>query len=194
MVKNNFKYKKIEYFLNVVHYFIYLEERWTNKKIERIIFRFIYYIIKYTVPSKYKKRIYRHVLKNKNKSHDFIYGDNSGLSIGMTNYIFGYISSSYSGFFSLLLLGVGQRYLGHLTPIQAIILIAIPLAVGYIPLHKFVFRNDRYLIFYKEFEKNNLSWHKKWKRIIIAYSIGAILTDIIGFLIMVIIASTKSLG
>lgn len=189
MVKNYFKYKKIEYFLNAVHYFIYLEERWTNKKVERILFRFIYYIIKYIVPSKYKKRVFGHVLKNKNKSHDFIYGDYSGLSIGMTDYIFGYISSSYSGFFSLLLLGIGQRYLGHLTPTQAIILIAIPLAIGYIPIYKFVFRKDRYLKFYKDFEKNDLTWHKKWKRIIIAYCVGAILTDIIGFFIMAIIAS-----
>lgn len=107
----------------------------------------------------------------------------------MTDYIFGYISSSYSGFFSLLLLGIGQRYLGHLTPTQAIILIAIPLAIGYIPIYKFVFRKDRYLKFYKDFEKNDLTWHKKWKRIIIAYCVGAILTDIIGFFIMAIIAS-----
>ena len=181
--------KKIEYFLNIVHYGIYLEEKWTNKKVEKISFSFIYYIIKYIVPSKYKKKAYGRILKNKKKSQDFIYGKNSGLSIGMTDCIFGYISSSYSGFFSLIFLGIGQRYLGHLTPVQAIILIAFPLAIGYIPLHKFVFRKDRYLKFYKEFEKNDLSWHKKCKRITIAYCVGAILTDIIGFFIMALITS-----
>ena len=68
---------KFAYFLNAVHYFIYLEEIWSNKKIEKIILSFFSILFS----EKYMQKIND---RQKNKElKDFRYGNKWGLSIGV---------------------------------------------------------------------------------------------------------------
>ncbi len=50
----------------------------------------------------------------------------------------------------------------------------------YIPAYKAVFSKDKYLKYFKEFEKKDINWHRKWICITILFCIGAIIMTIIG--------------
>ena len=61
---------------------------------------------------------------------------------------------------------------GDITPIVMIGTFAWANWFGYIPVYKAVFSNNRYLEYFKEFEKENRAWHRKWARITTAFCIG----------------------
>ena len=175
---------RFEYFLNAVHYFIYLEEIWSNKKIEKIILSFFSILFS----EKYMQKIND---RQKNKElKDFRYGNKWGLSIGVAHYWFGYFYSCYPGFFSWLLLGIASRVYGdEVKGMVVMLIIAFPISLGYIPAYRAVFSKDHYLKYFKQFEKENEQWHKKWKMITWAFCIGALITMAIGFFCMAIITS-----
>ena len=174
---------RFEYFLNAVHYFIYLEEIWSNKKIEKIILSFFSILFS----EKYMQKIND---RQKNKElKDFRYGNKWGLSIGVAHYWFGYFYSGYFMFLSFVLLGIPDGIFGGVNLIVATAIIALPIALGYIPAYRAVFSKDRYLKYFKQFEKENEQWHKKWKMITWAFCIGALITMAIGFFCMAIITS-----
>ena len=174
---------KFAYFLNAVHYFIYLEEIWSNKKIEKIILSFFSILFSEKCMQKINDR-------QKNKElKDFRYGNKWGLSIGVAHYWFGYFYSGYFMFLSFVLLGIPDGIFGGVNLIVATAIIALPIALGYIPAYRAVFSKDRYLNYFKQFEKENEQWHKKWKMITWAFCIGALITMAIGFFCMAIITS-----
>ena len=140
---------KFAYFLNAVHYFIYLEEIWSNKKIEKIILSFFSILFS----EKYMQKIND---RQKNKElKDFRYGNKWGLSIGVAHYWFGYFYSGYFMFLSFVLLGIPDGIFGGVNLIVATAIIALPIALGYIPAYRAVFSKDRYLNYFKQFEKEN---------------------------------------
>ena len=167
---------RFEYFLNAVHYFIYLEEIWSNKKIEKIILSFFSILFS----EKYMQKIND---RQKNKElKDFRYGNKWGLSIGVAHHWFGFFYSGYPCFFSWLLLGIASRMYGdEMKGMVVMLIIAFPISLGYIPAYRAVFSKDRYLKYFKQFEKENEQWHKKWKMITWAFCIGALITMAIGF-------------
>ena len=176
--------KKFEYFLNAIHYCIYLEEVWTNKKTEKIVYGFLFFISKYFFPKRLKIKVYRRHLQSRQELNEYFYGKEFGQSIGVAHYLFGAFSSSYAGIFSFALLGMSYKMFGKSHNIINFVLIVIPLALWYIPIYKAVFLRDRYLQFFKQFEKEDKHWHRKWKRITIAFCIGAVFVTFLGICIM----------
>ena len=169
---------RFEYFLNAVHYFIYLEEIWSNKKIEKIILSFFSILFS----EKYMQKIND---RQKNKElKDFRYGNKWGLSIGVAHYWFGYFYSGYFMFLSFVLLGIPDGIFGGVNLIVATAIIALPIALGYIPAYRAVFSKDRYLNYFKQFEKEDEQWHKKWKRITWVFCIGSVVFTIGGIFAM----------
>lgn len=169
---------KFAYFLNAVHYFIYLEEIWSNKKIEKIILSFFSILFS----EKYMQKIND---RQKNKElKDFRYGNKWGLSIGVAHYWFGYFYSGYFMFLSFVLLGIPDGIFGGVNLIVATAIIALPIALGYIPAYRAVFSKDRYLNYFKQFEKEDEQWHKKWKRITWVFCIGSVVFTIGGIFAM----------
>ena len=63
------------------------------------------------------------------------------------------------------------------------LLIALPIGLGYIPAYKAVFSNDRYLKYFKQFEKEDNLWLKKWKRIMMVFCVGSIVAIILGIFV-----------
>ena len=169
---------KFAYFLNAVHYFIYLEEIWSNKKIEKIILSFFSILFS----EKYMQKIND---RQKNKElKDFRYGNKWGLSIGVAHYWFGYFYSGYFMFLSFVLLGIPDGIFGGVNLIVATAIIALPIALGYIPAYRAVFSKDRYLNYFKQFEKEDEQWHKKWKMITWVFCIGSVVFTIGGIFAM----------
>lgn len=169
---------KFAYFLNAVHYFIYLEEIWSNKKIEKIILSFFSILFSEKCMQKINDR-------QKNKElKDFRYGNKWGLSIGVAHYWFGYFYSGYFMFLSFVLLGIPDGIFGGVNLIVATAIIALPIALGYIPAYRAVFSKDRYLNYFKQFEKEDEQWHKKWKMITWVFCIGSVVFTIGGIFAM----------
>ena len=66
---------------------------------------------------------------------------------------------------AFILLGIPDGMFGGVNEIIAIAIIALPVGLCYIPAYKAVLSNDRYLKYFKQFEKEDAKWHKKWKQI-----------------------------
>ena len=97
---------------------------------------------------------------------------------------FGYFYSGYSIFLSFVLLGIPDAMFGGVDEIAAIAIIALPVGLCYIPAYKAVFSNDRYLKYFKQFEKEDAKWHKKWKQITWIFCIGSVVFTIGGIFAM----------
>ena len=170
---------RFEYFLNAVHYCIYLEEIWSTKKFEGVILKVLHYLSRlFAFESFYKRKTDAY---NKNSElKEYMYGKNWGQSIGLAHHFFGYFYSGYPVFFSFVLGGFALKLFDSPSNIVKLVLLAIPIGLCYIPAYKAVFTNDRYLKYFKQFEKEDEQWHKKWKRITIAFCVGSVIVTLLG--------------
>lgn len=123
---------------------------------------------------------YRKDIGTNEKYEDFKYGKKIGLSISVAHNMFGYFYLGYPLFISFVLGGISLREFGDLSSLAKLIILSIPIGLCYIPAYKAVFSNDRYLKYFKQFEKEDERWHKKWKWITIAFCLGSIIVTILG--------------
>lgn len=93
-------------------------------------------------------------------------------------------------YFAFVILGLLSKNDIYLKGLLAWIVLLIPMALGYIPAYMAVFYKDRYLKYYKIFEKKDAKWHKKWKHISNAFCIGGILMFILGVATMIAIGDS----
>ncbi len=100
--------------------------------------------------------------------------------VGLVNHCFGYCYAAYFSFFSFILLGIMKIYFHIEDTTLELVIFAIPIVIGYIPMYRSVFMNDRYLCFYKEFEKKDVQWHKNGKGLLCFFCIGGFLSMVIG--------------
>lgn len=175
--------KKFEFFLNAVHYCIYLGEIWSMKKIDNCVLRIMYYFsVLFSFENLYNKKV-----DERSKCEDlknYMYGKKEGVSIASAHHWFGYFYSGYSIFLSFVLLGILDGMFGEVNEIAAIAIFALPIGLCYIPAYKAVFSNDRYLKYFKQFEKKDAKWHKKWKQITWLFCIGSVVFTIGGIFAM----------
>ena len=80
------------------------------------------------------------------------------------------------------------RVFGLISPIIFGIILISPIWLFYIPANKVVFSDDRYLKYFKEFEKMDKSWHRKWVMITWAFCVGGILAFFGGIIALFAIA------
>ena len=74
-----------------------------------------------------------------------------------------------------------------INPTLFIIISIIPIVVSYIPAYKAVFTDSRYLKYFKQFEKEDNRWHKKWTLITWIFCVGGIVIEIFGIITMMAI-------
>ena len=180
---------KIQYFFNAIHYYIYLEERFFNKTIKKFINRIGSFLFESLLPSKYSECIINRCRSNFTQTKKYIYDDYNGFCVSTAHHVFGAFSAGYLSFFSFILIGYCDKYLSTINQMIAIIIIALPIAIGYIPIYRMVFQNDIYIDYFKQFKKEDNNWKRKWKKISIVYCLGSVFMEILGFCTMVIIRS-----
>ena len=170
---NEMKNNKFEYFLNAILYCLYLNEVWSNRKIDKIVNTII--------PRAMKAKFNR---QQRKEAEDLKYGSEAGLSIGVANHLYGLFYSGYPSFLSFVLLGIADGGAKKLNMALVAILVAIPIGLFYIPAYKAVFSNDRYLNYFKQFKKEDEQWHRKWKRRTIAFCVGSVVFFLSGIFAM----------
>lgn len=174
------KDSKLEYFLNAIHYCLWLREMKSGSNARKIVNVLFAPIPKYLFTKAYKEKYYKRLPKEQKKVVSFFNNRENGYYIGRANHWFGYLYSSYFVFFSFLLMPFIFKAGGDMHNITTLILLALPVVLGYIPADKAVFTNDRYLKYFKQFEKEDERWHRKWKRITLVFEIGSIVSIFLG--------------
>ncbi|WP_289867580.1 hypothetical protein [uncultured Muribaculum sp.] len=174
--------QKFEYFLNAVHYCMWLFERKSQDIINRTFLLIISPIPKYLLSSKYKERFYRYQKQRMTELDKFFNDKKSGFSIGLAHHNFGAFYSIYPCIFSFVIEGLYIKFNGEMNTFVILVIFAIPVGICYIPAYKAVFSNDKYLKYFKLFEKEDEHWHKKWKRRTIAFILGAIASLLLGII------------
>lgn len=81
--------KKFEFFLNAVHYCIYLGEIWSMKKVDNCVLRIMYYLsVLFSFENFYNKKV-----DERTKCKDlwyYMYGKEGGISISSAHHWFGF--------------------------------------------------------------------------------------------------------
>ncbi len=175
---------RFAYFLNVMHYCIWLHAISYSNFMHKLVFGSIRLFARYMCSRNCQERLYAYLAMREQQLYEFKYDKKKGLYIGWANHKFGYIYSCYPGFLSFVILGLMHSSYGKLSFVIAMLMIFIPIGIGYIPAYKAVFFNDRYLVYFKKFEKESKEWHRKWKRITWAFCIGAVIISMCGIAVM----------
>ena len=171
---------KYEYFLNVMHYCLWLNDMKFGDFVERLVNTLFYPIHKYLFTEEFRKEYNERKNKEKSKIDKFFYNKKNGYHIGWAHHWYGYFYSGYSAFLSFILLGVLFRFYGEVNRIIIFLVVAFPVILCYIPAYRAVFTKDRYLKYFKLFEKEDEQWHRKWKRTTMAFCIGSVITGLLG--------------
>ncbi len=171
---------KWEYCLNAIYYCIWLMDIRFDNGVWRIMDRLIPPVSKYFFTKSFQKKWRERQRNNQKELYVFFYNRVNGYHIGWANYWFGYLYSSYPGVFSFIIVGIADKAIGALSMATFVIFFGTPIVLFYIPAYKAVFSKDKYLKYFKEFEKKDINWHRKWICITILFCIGAIIMTIIG--------------
>ena len=180
--------EKFIYFLNAIHYCIYLEEVWTNRKAQIVLGRILLFMSNYFLSNRMRHKIKFHVQYDMDLK-EYLYGKNHGQSIGLAHYVFNSFASCYYTFPSWICLGILDCGFDTLKGIISLLISTIPLFWGYNQVYNVMFNNGIYLKYFRQFEKNDNDWLKKWKLITVAFCLGGIATMAVGFLCMAMISS-----
>ena len=164
----NKTYYNMKEFLNKMHYGIFYFLLDQNERDNKLILKI--------TPQKYKDISKRNIMN----SRKFYYDKKEGFTVLFTHHLFGGAYASYFLFFSGILLGIKDVFFDVDNKIVTLLLIGLPILVGYIPAYKAVLSNDVYLNYYKKFEKKDARWQRKCKWMAVAFCIGGFLTMILG--------------
>ena len=183
---------KIEYTLNVLLYFYFVWEIWSNKKIEKIFDCVLFKPIDVFVGIFNKKHtlLKRNEQRKKSQQYQNLM-IRSGLSINMAKYSYIMTVAFYSIGLSVILLTVITPCFGW----SKYIIIGILLGGTVVALNfceRYVFNNNKYLSYFKKFEDEDTSWRHKWARYTFYFFIGGFATMFggIAFLILFNCSST----
>ena len=175
---------RFAYFLNAVHYCIWLDDIKFGDFIGRIVDVVLSPIPKLFFTKKYRKKYESRLPQAQKIMNKFYYDKEVGYHIGWAHHWFGYFYSCYSGVLSFIIFGIILHFWGMINRFVILFFIGIPIFICFIPADKAVFSNDIYLKYFKEFEKEDEQWHKKWKRRTWLFCIGGCLMTIVGIACM----------
>lgn len=175
------------YFLNAIHYCLWKAETKFGDSIGKFVNGILSPIRKYLFTEKYRKEYYGRLPNDQRKIDNLFHDKKHGYNVGWANHWFGYFYSGYSLFLSFVFGGLLLRSIGYLNIFIKLVILVIPIGLCYIPAYKTVFENDRYLGYFKQFEKMDKQWLRKWTRITLAFCLGSVITTIIGIYAMFVI-------
>ena len=181
---------RFAYFLNAVHYCIWRGDIKVRLLLDKVIGGCLLVFATLFLTKKYKVRLYAHVANHEKETQDYFYNKKNGFHIRWAHHRFGAFYSCYSVFLSFVIAGILIRnFVAVINPAFMIVISIIPIGACYIPAYKAVFTNDRYLKYFKQFEKEDKRWHKKWALITWAFCIGGVIIDFFGIITMMAIVS-----
>ena len=181
---------RFAYFLNAVLYNIWFWDIRSQDIINRMVYTVMSLIPKYLLWGKCRDKVFELQRQGKMEFEKIRYDKESGFHIVIANNLFGAFYSCYSGFLSFVIAGILiRKFVAVINPAIMIVISIIPIGAFYIPAYKAVFTDDRYLKYFKQFEKEDKRWHKKWALITWAFCVGGVLINFFGIITMMAIVS-----
>lgn len=177
-IENN----KFAYALNAILYCLWLADIKYSELIRKAVFTILSPIPKYVFTKKYRAKFYENQaigLKNRKKH---MLNRKDGYHIQCAKYIFNSHSAAYPGFIALVAAGFIIRFTGELPLLIFSPIVFILITIGAITEHKLLYSHDKYLNYFKQFDKEDEHWHKKWNRITTVFCVGAVVSILLGLL------------
>lgn len=165
---------KFTYFLNAVHYCMWRSEIKQQNFVNKTVTPIISLLVKFFTTKEYQEKFFTRQAIGQKEFDVWRVNKQTGLHIAEANHWFGYLYSCYPCFWGFILATFPTKCMEN-SGIFSMIVIALPVILAYIPAYKAVFSKDRYLGYFKQFEKEDEQWQKKWSRITTAFCIGAII-------------------
>ena len=180
---------KFEYFLNAIHYSMWRFGHDPKKPVEKRMGRSFSFIVNHFFSEKMRDKYYKR-LNMERKNIEWVFDNKkSGFYVLRAHHFFGFFCAAYPGVISSVMAGyIIKMGLDGLNRLLLILAIAIPVIIGTIPADKAVFNNDRYLEYYKIFEKKDARWHRKWHWIMIAFCACSVVSIVASIFIAFTIA------
>jgi len=173
-------WNKFEYFLNAVHYCMWLNQKRFQRFVHKIVFAFLSLISKYIFTSEYREKLHK-------RQHIGL----AEWNIYTTRHWFGFLCAGYSACISFILLGLGNRLFGHLSLIVVLFLIFGPIGFCYLCVNKAIYDKNHYMRYFRKFEREDEKWLRKWSGITTLFYLGSILSFIGGIIAMTVIDPIK---
>ena len=170
------------YYMNAFLYCLWLYEKKSAQAFDKFSDRLFSLAAKYLLTKKYQKRYHTSQENAEIVIQKCMNDKKNGLNISLAGNTLGTIYSEYPCFVSFTTLGILMRLYGNVAPGVLIILFVVPIGLAYIPAYNAVFKKDKYLAYFKQFEKEDEQWHKKWKRKTMLFCLGGIVSFISGII------------
>ena len=175
--------KKFEYFLNAVHYCLWLNQKKSQRFTQKVVFSILSPISKCLFTSAYRAKFEERKVKNMREWSEYCDNPNGGWAFIMAHNLFDFFFACYPGILSFVFAALAIRYFDDFN-LAVVIAFILPVMLAFIFVDRAIFKKDRYLKFFKEFEKEDDSWHKKWSRITTAFCLGAVVMTVAGIAAM----------
>ena len=179
---------RFEYFLNAVHYCIWRGDIRVRLFFDKIMGGFLSVFATIFLSKKYKARLYAHVANHEKETHDYFYNKKTGFHIRWASYRAISFYLCYVACIAFLLEGILYKTVGLISSSLFGMVLITPIWLCYMPANEAIFADDRYLKYFKEFEKMDKSWHRKWVMITWAFCVGGILAFFGGIIALFAIA------
>lgn len=181
----------LEYYLNAVHYCLWLFRIKFSENLRKFFLSIILIIPWLILSKKYWEQYYNKIKRNIKIEDKYLKDKRSGSYIFETYCWFSFIYDCYFFVFSFIIIGVYIKNGGNFDNIIPIALFLVPMVLGYIPAYRSVFYMNKYLKYFKEFEKEDKEWHRKWKRRTIAFCFGGIGMFFLGLILFLVILGVR---
>lgn len=186
-IKPNNLTDRIVYFLNAIYYCMWLGNIARHKIIKKFSVVVMDFIFKYCGTSSAKEKYFRNKALTLEEIDSLFYDKRTGYSIGFTYVGFNVMVICYS-FLITAPISIPILWIKQHNPLSLIIFVVLSTSLPEFIRHITILKDNRYLTYFKRFEREDEHWRKKWKRITILFVIGAFLSALIGLILGFVIA------
>ena len=179
---------RFAYFLNAILYCIWRGDIRVRIFFDKIMGGFLLVFATIFLSKKHKARLYAHVANHEKETYDYFYNKTTGFHIRWASYRAISFYLCYVACIAFLLEGILYKTVGLISSSLFGMVLITPIWLCYMPANEAIFADDRYLEYFKEFEKMDKSWHRKWVIITWAFCVGGILAFFGGIIALFAIA------
>ena len=175
--------EKYAYFLNAIYYSISKIFIKIDTTIDSVLNSIIYNFLRVVITIFFRNRLRAKYLDRAEQTRERVIRSRYIGKYGTkpeAERIFSGVSCSHIILPTGVTIGILTKLHGVLNPIVYMPIIVVMVAIAWYPVRKAVFDKDRYLKYFKKFEKKDKQWRRKWMLITIAYFVLNILCVVIG--------------
>lgn len=184
--------KNVEYFLNAVLYSIWQFKMRFGGLIRKSAEKMITFNMNYLSTPKLRERM-KENSKSYKADYERLFNDkNGGFMINRAMDMLEMFCNSYYAIVPASLTGVYMHFKNFYDITNLFVAVAISI-VSFIPyrrlLNKILLKNDNYLVYFKQFDKESVQWKRKWRFFTFLFCFGGMLSFLFATVVLVLIAT-----